>query len=160
MKKDTLILLLRGENDREIYLGRKKVGFGKGKFVGVGGGIEKGESKEQAAVRELFEETGIRINEDALNFSAELTFVFPVKPKWNRLVYVFLVEDFEGEPQESDEIEPFWFPVDNMPMKKMWADDAYWLEDVLAGKRLKGKFTFAYDNETVAGHKLKKMKVR
>jgi len=160
MKNDTLVLLLRGDNQREIFLGRKKIGFGEGKFVGVGGGIEKGESKEQAAVRELHEETGLRISEDALDYSAELTFIFPVRPKWNRIVHVFLVDCIEGEPQESDEIEPHWFSVNDLPLKKMWADDSYWLEDVLAGKKLKGKFTFAYDNEKVAGYKIKKMKNR
>jgi len=160
MKKDTLVLLLRCEEPRQIFLGCKKIGFGEGKFVGVGGGIEDGESKEQAAVRELFEETGVTITEDALDYSAELTFVFPVKPKWNRVVHVFLVREFEGEPQESNELEPRWFPVDDLPLKDMWGDDEYWLEDVLAGKKLRGKFTFAVDNETVAGHKLKKMKIR
>ena len=158
MIKDTLILLFRSEENREIFLGRKKVGFGEGKFVGVGGGIEKGENKEQTAVRELYEETGIRIEESALNYCAELTFIFPVRPKWNRVLYVFVVDQFEGEPQESDEIEPHWFPIDELPLKNMWADDAYWMKRVIAGEKLKGKFTFAYDNETVAGHKLKKMK--
>lgn len=159
MKKDTLVFFIRGDKDKEIFLGRKKIGFGEGKFVGVGGGIEKGESKEQAAVREVYEETSLRINEDVLGYCAELTFIFPVKPKWNRVVHVFLVTDFEGEPQESDELEPHWFRLSELPLKEMWADDAYWLEKVLDGKKIKGKFTFAYDNETVAGHKIKNLKI-
>jgi 8-oxo-dGTP diphosphatase len=46
--------------DGELLLIRKKRGLGAGKVNGPGGRIEDGESAEQAAVRETFEEVGVR----------------------------------------------------------------------------------------------------
>ena len=42
-----------------ILLGMKKRGFGTGKWNGFGGKVEAGESNEQAALRELKEESSI-----------------------------------------------------------------------------------------------------
>jgi hypothetical protein len=46
-------------------------------------------------------------------------------------VHLFLVESWEGEIVESDEIKPFWFEIDKIPYDKMWADDIYWLPRIL-----------------------------
>ena len=50
-----LCFLLRdGAMGREVLLGRKKRGFGRGKIVGLGGHLEAGETPAEAAARELF----------------------------------------------------------------------------------------------------------
>ena len=56
----TLVIVLREE---EILLGFKKRGFGKNLWNGFGGKIEAGESIEEAAQREFFEETGASVND-------------------------------------------------------------------------------------------------
>lgn len=53
----TLLFLRRGD---ELLLAMKKRGFGKGKWNGVGGKLEAGETLEQALIRETVEETGVR----------------------------------------------------------------------------------------------------
>jgi 8-oxo-dGTP pyrophosphatase MutT (NUDIX family) len=58
MLEATLCFLIR---DAEILLGLKKVGFGQGKYGGFGGKVEAGETPEMAAVREMAEETGIKV---------------------------------------------------------------------------------------------------
>ncbi len=57
MKHTTLLFLLK---DNHILLAMKKRGFGAGRWNGVGGKIEAGETIVQAAVRECFEEIGVR----------------------------------------------------------------------------------------------------
>ena len=52
-------------SDNKILLGYKKRGFGVGRFNGVGGKLEAGETIEQAALREVKEE----INVDAKTLS-------------------------------------------------------------------------------------------
>jgi len=146
----TLCYLVRGEPIQEVLLGLKKAGFGAGRYVGVGGKIEPGEPVVRAAVRELWEETGVQASEADLIPMAHLTFLFPYRPDWDHLVHAFLVPRWQGEPRESDEMEPAWFRVKAIPFDRMWDDSAYWLPHVLSGRRVRAVFVFDEDNEHVA----------
>ncbi len=46
-------------------------------------------------------------------------------------------------------MRPGWFPVAAIPFGQMWQDDAFWLPRVLHGERLKARFVFGDDNESV-----------
>ncbi|MBN2044854.1 MAG: NUDIX domain-containing protein [Anaerolineales bacterium] len=134
----------------EVLLARKKIGFGAGKIVGVGGTVEPGETLFQTVVREVNEEISLQIKEGDLERAAKITFTFPSKPEWDRLVYVYLVEDWVGIPQSSNEVDPFWVPVEEIPYHQMWADSAEWLPVVLSGRRIVARFSFEDDNESLA----------
>ncbi len=144
-----MCLLMRGEPPNEVLLGYKKNGFGAGKYTGIGGKVEEGETIVSAAVRELEEETGIRAVEEALHYVGHLTFLFPSKPAWSQVVHVFRLTVWEGEPAESNEIKPAWFRVDQLPLSQMWQDAAHWLPLILAGESVRMRFVFEDDNETV-----------
>ena len=150
----TLCYLIRGNPPSEILLGLKKAGFGEGKYVGFGGKIEAGETVTGAAVRELQEETGVKVCEKDLQYVAHLTFLFPAKPDWSHVVYAFLATKWEGTPRESREMIPAWFAMNNIPFERMWHDVYFWLPRVLAGERIRASFTFKDDNETVDEFKL------
>jgi 8-oxo-dGTP pyrophosphatase MutT (NUDIX family) len=145
----TLCYLIRGNPPREVLLGLKKVGFGEGKYGGIGGKIEAGETTARAAVRELEEEIGVRVVERDLQRVAHLTFLFPAKPDWNHIVHAFLATQWDGDPAESVEMLPAWFAIDDIPFEQMWADVYHWLPRVLAGEQIRAHFTFNEDNETV-----------
>jgi len=70
MKHATLCFLIA---DDKILLGMKKRGFGEGKYNGIGGKVEDGETVKDAAVRELYEEVGVHTNE--MEKIAEITFL-------------------------------------------------------------------------------------
>ena len=144
MQQATLVLV---KKDNEVLLGMKKRGFGKDKWNGFGGKPEGGESIEDTAKRELLEESGVK----ALNLNkvGELTFIFPTQSDWNQVVHVFLVNEWEGNPEETEEMKPQWFSRDNIPYSKMWNDDAHWLPLVLEGKHVEARFTFKEDKETI-----------
>ena len=144
-----LLLRTRGDGTREVLLGLKKTGFGQGKIVAPGGHVEPGESAAAAAAREVKEESGIRVAQAALTEAAKLTFLFPAHPSWDMDVAVFTSADWSGEPAESEEIRPEWFPVAAPPFDRMWDDGKIWLPRVLAGERLRATFSYAADNETV-----------
>lgn len=61
-----------------------------------GGKIEDGESPEQAAVRELYEETGVEIH--TLHPACTLR-----SPTDGRIVHVFVADEWEGEPRPNGE---------------------------------------------------------
>jgi SAM-dependent methyltransferase len=158
MQLNTLVLLVKGNPVDEILLGIKKIGFGEGKVVGVGGTVEEGEQLRQTAVRELEEEIGVKVREKDLQKAAKITFTFPTKPEWDRIVYVYLARRWEGEPGNSNEIDPAWYKVKDIPYAEMWADAAHWLPVILAGKEILARFTFEGDNETLAFHEIKEDK--
>ena len=154
MKQATLCYLIRGNPPNEILLGLKKAGFGEGKYGGFGGKIEAGEAVTMAAVRELQEETGIKVLEKDLQWMGHLTFLFPAKPDWSQMVHVFLATKWNGEPVESTEMIPAWFATDEIPFEQMWQDVYYWLPCILAGERIRARFAFKEDNDTVDEVKL------
>ena len=144
MKQATLCLLIK-ENSKEILLAMKKRGFGAGKWNGVGGKFdpEKDKNVLEAAIREAKEEIGVLIKD--LEKVAVLDFYFPEVPEdfnWNQTVHVFIAKNWEGEPEESEEMLPKWFSFNEIPLNEMWDDDKFWLHHVLEGKKLKAEFIF------------------
>ena len=125
----------------EILLIRKKRGLGKGKVNGPGGRIEPGETAEDAAVRETWEEVGLTPSE--LTRVAELSFQFA--DGYGLHCTVFFSSTYSGSLCETDEAAPFWCSVSNIPFDRMWADDRHWLPSVLEGEPVHGKFSFDGD---------------
>lgn len=135
MKEATICILMK---EGKICLGIKKRKLGKGKYNGFGGGVEPGETAEQAALRELSEETnGVK----ALEYGkvGEMSYYFPAQPEWNQIVHIYLVTKWEGKPSETDEMTAEWFALDKIPYDQMWDNDKYWLPLVLEGKKVRGK---------------------
>lgn len=135
----TLCIILK---ENKILLGMKKRGFGVGKYNGFGGGLKDSETLENAAIRELREESGLIASERDLNKVGELDFYFPHKPEFNQTVHVYLVNNYSSEPTETEEMKFQFFSVDKIPYKKMWDDDKYWLPLILKGKKLRARFVF------------------
>lgn len=122
-----------------ILLGMKKRGFGAGRWNGFGGNVDKGETIEDAARREVLEEAGIKVGE--VEKMGVILFEFQGKPDMPE-VHIFIATEFSGEPTESEEMKPQWFEIDKIPYEEMWVDDKYWLPLALAGKKFKGYFLF------------------
>ena len=125
--------------DDQVLLGMKKRGFGSGRWNGFGGKMEEGETIEQATIRELYEEVGIK--DGILHKVGILEFSFQNDDKILQ-VHIFKSDDFQGELVESGEMKPQWFHIDEIPFKEMWPDDIYWMPLFLNGKKFKGKFLF------------------
>jgi 8-oxo-dGTP diphosphatase len=149
----TEIFLL--DNDGRILLGEKKNGLGEGKVLGIGGKVEPGETVEQAAIREMIEETTIVVDSAELHPIAIIDFIFPHKHQWSMEVHYFSATQWSGKPQETDEINPVWFARDSLPLARMWDDSRYWLPQLLQKERfLRAQFIYSADNQTVDTHTL------
>jgi 8-oxo-dGTP pyrophosphatase MutT (NUDIX family) len=143
MKNTTLLFLVKKEGNviTEVCLPMKKRGFGAGRYNGVGGKVEGEETIEDAVKREAYEEIGVTVTE--ITKCGELTFTFPHKEGWNQLVHVYLAYTWQGDIVETEEMNPSWFKVADVPYKEMWPDDIFWLPNVLTGSTVKARFTFA-----------------
>jgi len=141
----TLLFVVRGN---EILLIRKKRGLGAGKINGPGGRLDPGETPLQAAVREVQEE--VRVEPIDIRHHGELRFHFV--DGYSIHVWVYRADDLRGDPAETDEAVPIWFPTDHIPYGEMWADDEHWLPLLLEGRRFDGRFIF--DEDAMLDHDL------
>lgn len=136
MKQLTLLFLLQ---DNQILLAMKKRGFGAGRWNGVGGKLDEGETVEQALVRECKEE--IEVSPTTYEKCAEIIFHEQHEGSHNTLqVHAFICSEWQGNPTETEEMAPKWFDLDKIPYENMWADDPHWLPLVLSGKKLECEF--------------------
>ncbi len=155
MRNVTLCVLLRDVPERQILLGRKKTGFGAGRYNMFGGKCNLGEDLESAALRELGEEVRVTTSRDMLRKVGELTFVFPAVPDWDQVVHVYVVREWVGEPQETEEMAPEWCAVAKIPYEHMWPADCHWLPRVLEGRYVTAKFEYARDQKTILSKEIR-----
>ncbi len=137
-KKATLCFIFEGEN---VLLIRKKRGLGEGKINGPGGKLELNESFEEAAIRETFEEVGLKVSE--LKQAGELHFKMSDSADMSCLVYT--TRNWTGTPIETDEAAPFWCHINEIPYDEMWEDDKEWFPLLLSQEYFKGYYAFEGD---------------
>jgi 8-oxo-dGTP diphosphatase len=146
MASCTLLFLRK---DDKILLAMKKRGFGAGLWNGVGGKVDPGETVEQAMVRECQEE----INVTPKNFVKVAYHDFTndaATESWQQQVHVYLCDQWEGEPTETEEMAPKWFAITDIPYTEMWQDDQMWLPLVLQDKKVTGTFSFDEHNDILS----------
>jgi 8-oxo-dGTP pyrophosphatase MutT (NUDIX family) len=143
------VLCYINKDDEYLLLLKSKGKFGEGYWNAPGGKVEKGEDDENAARREVFEETGLKVID--LIEAGSLKFYFGAgkeSPDWS--VNVFVCTNFEGSLlAESPEGKLKWFKKDAVPYENMWADDRHWLPLLFQGKRFRGVFTFSADSKNL-----------
>ncbi len=126
---------------KRLMLIRKKTGLGAGKINAPGGRIKPGETAMQAAIRETIEE--IHMEPKNPRKRGELFFQFTNGYKLHG--EVFFSAEYAGDPTETDEADPFWCSIEDLPYHEMWEDDRYWLPLALEGKSFVAYFVFNDD---------------
>jgi 8-oxo-dGTP diphosphatase len=117
----------------------KAKGYQQGKWNGLGGKFEGGESPEECMKRETFEESGLVVEEAQLK--GFLTWPdFDGEDDW--YAFVFVVTKFSGEVKASDEGELTWIPDGEVMNLNLWPGDRVFLPWVFANKFFSGKFIY------------------
>lgn len=95
-----------------------------GKWNGLGGKLEPGETPEECAIREVFEESGLRIVQPRL--AGMILFPqFSNGVDW--FTFIFVAEQFSGELIDSREGVLAWIPDDQLLNLNLWPGDRIFL---------------------------------
>ena len=140
----TICHVIKGD---EILLKQATRGISKGKWNAPGGRIDAGESPEACAIREVFEETGLKVSD--LFLHGELWFYKGVQKEVNVHSYLFSTKKFSGKLQSSEEGEVKWSKLSDVDFDQLWQDDIVWWQLMLNGKKFDGEFYFDDHNKTL-----------
>lgn len=145
----TLIYIFCAGRVLMIHRVKKNKDIHKGKWNGVGGKLELNESPSQAAVREILEETGLKVVKNNLKPMGVLTFPsFKVEEHQDWICFVFRI-DLSGRIEdyplaESVEGNLEWIAEDKLLSLPLWEGDPTFLPWVLEKKLFLG--TYWYEN--------------
>ena len=113
------------QNDRYLMLHRvKKQGdLNEGKWLGVGGHFEAGESPEDCMMREVLEETGLAVT--SFRFRGIVTFA--QSSGYTEYMHLFTADAFDGELRECSEGDLAWVKKEEIDALPLWEGDHVFL---------------------------------
>ena len=114
-----------------------------GKWNGLGGKLEPGESPEQAGAREVLEEAGMALKPDVFKTRGVLQFPY-FKPGQDWLVWVLVATTESSELSASwgPEGRLEWVAVDEVLDLPLWEGDRQFLPPILRGETVFGTFWY------------------
>jgi 8-oxo-dGTP diphosphatase len=146
MKLATLAYLRRDGKTLMVHRNKKVNDMHQGRWNGLGGKFESGETPEECVIREIREESGLIARNPILK--GFLTFPgFSNDEDW--YAFVFVVNDFEGELIESPEGDLQWVDDHELPNLFLWEGDLLFLPWLERTGFFSGKFTYR-DNKLVS----------
>ncbi|MCR4831059.1 MAG: 8-oxo-dGTP diphosphatase [Pseudobutyrivibrio sp.] len=126
MTLTTLCYLIKDNKYLMLRRTKKKQDINAGKYIGVGGHIEEGESPIDCIKREVKEETGLILN--SVDSRGYITFVMGEETEH---AFLFTSEDFEGKLLEDcSEGELSWVDIDKVEELNLWEGDKVFLKEL------------------------------
>ena len=119
MKQDrfhliTAIFVLLIKNNKVFLTKRVNTGWEDGKYSLIGGHLDGNETATQAAIREVYEEAGVKIDLKDLRFVN----VNHLITNTERVHFSFVADKWEGEPKNNEPgkaDDAKWFSLDKLP---------------------------------------------
>lgn len=132
-----------------LFRNKRKNDIHEGKYNGLGGKMESGETPLECVKREVFEESGLKIKNPPLK--GLLIFPdFDGKNDW--MVFVFTAKTFSGKLKKCSEGDLTWVKDNKLLSLNLWEGDKVFLKYL----DKKGFFSgvFYYRNKKLISHKM------
>ena len=102
-----------------LHRTKKENDVNKGKWIGVGGKFETGEAPEECLLREVMEETGLKLT--SYRYRGLLSFIYADKePEY---IFTYTADGFSGELHECNEGELKWVKIEDIKYLSLWEGD-------------------------------------
>jgi 8-oxo-dGTP diphosphatase len=139
MKLATLCYLRKDRHTLMIHRIKKENDMHAGKWNGLGGKLEPGETPEECAVREIREESGLTVK--SLQLRGIITFPgFANDEDW--YTFLFVGDDFDGELIDSPEGVLRWVPDEELLDLHLWPGDRIFIPWLARREFFSGKFIY------------------
>lgn len=126
MRETTLCYLRRGDEYLMLHRVKKENDANRDKWIGIGGGVEPGESIEACLLREVREETGLRLTE--WRYRARIEFY---SDRWeDEVMHLFTADRWTGEMTDCDEGVLEWVEAARIPSLPIWQGDMIFLKKI------------------------------
>lgn len=123
MKNTTLCYLEKNGAYLLLHRITEENDVNQGKWIGIGGHFEEGESPYDCAIREVYEETGLALAE--ARYRGVVTFVSDLYE--TEQMHLFTSSAFVGEERACDEGVAAWIPKEEIPSLPLWKGDLIFL---------------------------------
>ena len=119
MINTTLCYITRGNDVLMLHRIKKKNDINQDKWIGVGGHFEEGESPEECLLREVYEETGLRLN----NFRLRGIITFSTDNYPTEYMFLYTADGYEGKLTECNEGMLEWVKKSDVYNLPIWEGD-------------------------------------
>ena len=130
-----------------LYRNKKENDLNEGKWLGIGGHIESGETRDMAMIREVKEETNL----DVLSYKYRGKVLFTADD-YQEIMYLFTVDSFKGEIGDCNEGTLQFVPKTDIFSLNMWEGDKYFLE-ALANDEDEFEMELTYKNDKLVSYR-------
>lgn len=109
-----------------LHRNKKKEDVNKGKWIGIGGKIEQNETHEECILREIAEETGLKVTN--LKYRGTVDFK---DNEYREFMYLFTADSSSEEFSCCDEGELCWVNKQDVYGLSLWEGDRYFIDLIL-----------------------------
>jgi len=139
MKLATLCYIRKNSHTLMVHRIKKENDMHAGKWNGLGGKLEPGETPEECAIREIWEESGLIVK--SLDLKGMITFPgFSNDEDW--YTFLFVVDEFEGQLIDSPEGQLQWIPDSELLDLHLWPGDRIFIPWLAKSGFFSGKFVY------------------
>lgn len=147
MQLATLCYVIDKNKTLMLHRIKKKNDVHEGKWNGLGGKFETGETPQECAIREVKEESGLLIKNPIMH--GFITFpMFDGMKDW--YVFIFTAKKFSGKLIESHEGKLEWINNDKLLDLNLWEGDRIFIPWLFQKKFFSAKFV--YNNGKLKSH--------
>ena len=149
MKLATLCYVVDDDKTLMLFRNKKENDYHEGKWNGLGGKLEAGETPEECAIREVYEESGLVVSDPEMK--GLITFpMFDGVDDW--YVWTFVFRKFEGQQIDSPEGTLEWIKNDKLVDLNLWEGDKIFIPWLFDDKCFSAKFV--YENGKYVSHEV------
>lgn len=139
----TMCYLKRQHQTLMLHRTKKANDINSGKWIGVGGKFEAGESAEECMKREIYEETGFIAHDLKLHGFVMFPQLYHGEDEG---MFVYTCDDFSGQMHECDEGVLQWIDDDVIASLPMWEGDYHFFDWIKDGRFHSAKIFYQDDH--------------